>query len=82
MVTIERKLMKMTNIKCNCNNTNLNKSVDRHNGHIRLRFGIVHQIQIDQFLQFQVVRLHAVDDIREKGGDIFADGHAGNDLRM
>lgn len=58
----------------------LNERVDGHDGHIGLRFGVVHQIQIDQLLELQVVRLHAVDDVRKECGNVLANRHAGNDL--
>lgn len=44
----------------------LHKAVDGHNGHIWLTFGIVHQVQVDQLLQLQVVGLHAVHNIRKE----------------
>lgn len=46
--------------------TNLNKSVDGHDSHVWLRFSIVHEIQVDQFLQLQVICLHAVYYIGEQ----------------
>lgn len=44
----------------------LHKAVDSHDGHVWLAFGIVHQVQVDQLLQLQVVSLHAVDNVREQ----------------
>lgn len=37
------------------------KGVHSKNGKVRLGLGIVHEVEIDQFLQLQVVGLHAVD---------------------
>lgn len=49
----------------------LHKAVDSHNGHVWLAFGVVHQVQIHQLLQLQVVSLHAVHNIRkERAGQI------------
>lgn len=44
----------------------LYKGVYSHDGHVWLALGVVHQVQIDQLFQFQVVRLHAVHDIGEQ----------------
>lgn len=60
----------------------LNERVDGHDGHIGLRLGVVHQVQIDQLLQLEVVRLHAVDDVREERGNVLANRHAGDDLEI
>lgn len=49
----------------------LHKAVDSHNGHVWLTFGVVHQVQIHQLLQLQVVSLHTVHNIRkERAGQI------------
>lgn len=45
----------------------LYKGVHGHDGHVWLTLGVVHQVKIDQLFQFQVVRLHAVHDVREQG---------------
>lgn len=60
----------------------LNERVDGHDGHIGLRLGVVHQVQIDQLLQLEIVRLHAVDDVREERGNVLANRHAGDDLEI
>lgn len=44
----------------------LHKGVDGHDGHVWLTLGVVHQVKIDQLFQLQVVRLHAVHDVREQ----------------
>ena len=44
----------------------LDKCVDRHNCQIGLALGIVHQIQINQLLQLQIISLHAIDHIGEQ----------------
>lgn len=49
----------------------LYEGVDCHDSHIWLTLGIVHQVEVNQLLQFQVVCLHAVDNIWEQstGGE-------------
>ena len=59
----------------------LDEGVDGHDGHVRLTLGVVHQVEINQLLQFEVVRLHAVRDIRKESANIFANGHGRNDLK-
>ena len=44
----------------------LDEGVDGHDGHVRLTLGVVHEVEIDELLQLQVVGLHAVDDVREQ----------------
>lgn len=60
--------------------TYLDKCINCHDGHIRLALGIIHQIKIYKFLQFQVVCLHAVNNIREQCRYIFAYSHRCNHL--
>ena len=55
----------------------LHKAVDSHDGHVWLTLGIVHQVEIHQLLQFQIVRLHTVHYIwkerteeREREGEL------------
>ena len=60
--------------------SNLGEGVDSQNGQVRLRLGVVHQVQVDQLLELQVVCLHAVDHIREEGADVLAHRHAGDNL--
>ena len=57
----------------------LHKRVDSHDSHVGLVLGIVHQVQVYQLLQLQVVCLHAVDDIRKKstGGEEGGGGGGG-----
>lgn len=47
-------------------NCNLDEGVDGHDGHVGLALGVVHQVEVDQLLQLQVVRLHAVHHVREQ----------------
>lgn len=47
--------------------SHLHKGVDSHDGHVRLTLGIVHQVQVHQLLQLQVVCLHTVHHVRKKG---------------
>ena len=58
----------------------LDEGVDGQEGELGLGLGVVDQIQVDQFFQFDVAGLDAVEDVGEEHGHIFADGHAGNDL--
>ena len=44
----------------------LDKSIHSHNSHVRLRFSIIHQVQIHQFFQLQIISLHTVHNIREQ----------------
>lgn len=60
--------------------TNLDESVHSHNSHVRLWFSVVHQIQVNQFLQLQIVSLHTVDNIWKERRHILADCHACDDL--
>lgn len=47
--------------------TYLHKGVDGHDGHVGLTLGIVHQVQVYQLFQLQVVRLHTVHHVGEEG---------------
>lgn len=47
----------------------LHKAVDSHDGHVRLTLGVVHQVQIHQLLQLQVISLHAVYHIWKQGAE-------------
>lgn len=60
--------------------THLHERVDSHDGHVGLGLCVVHQVQIDELLELQVVGLHTVDDIWEERRDVFADRHACDDL--
>lgn len=50
----------------NSNISYLDKRINSHNSQVRLTLGVVHQVQVDKLLQFQIIRLHAVDHIREQ----------------
>lgn len=52
--------------RCQKNISCLDKAVDSHDGHIRLALGVVHQVEVNQLLQLQVVCLHAVHYIWEQ----------------
>lgn len=58
----------------------LDERVDRHDGHVRLALSIVHQVQIHQLFQLQIVGLHAVHHIGEQRGHVFPYCHGSNDL--
>ena len=47
--------------------TDLDEGIDRHDGHVGLGFGVIHQVEVDEFLQLRVARLHTVNDVREEG---------------
>ena len=47
--------------------THFDECVDGHDSHVGLALGVVHQVQVDKLLQFQVVGLHAVNHVREQG---------------
>lgn len=46
--------------------TYLNKGVHSHDGHVWLTLSVVHQVEVDQLFQFQVVRLHTIHNIWEQ----------------
>jgi hypothetical protein len=48
----------------------LDEGVDGHDGKVGLRLGVVHEVQIDELLELEVIRLHAVDDVGEEGADV------------
>uniref|UniRef100_A0A6B0UVI6 Uncharacterized protein n=1 Tax=Ixodes ricinus TaxID=34613 RepID=A0A6B0UVI6_IXORI len=56
------------------------KCVHSHYSHIRLTLCVVHEVQVHQFLQLQVVRLHAVHHVGEESADIFSNCHRSDDL--
>lgn len=45
------------------NSSYLHEAVDSHDGHVRLALGVVHQVEIDQLLELQVIGLHAVNHV-------------------
>ena len=47
----------------------LDKRVDSHDGHVWLALGVVHEVEIYQLLQLQVIGLHAVHNVWEKGAE-------------
>ena len=47
----------------------LDECVDCHNGHVGLTLGIVHEVEVDKFLQLQILSLHTVDHVREQGAE-------------
>jgi hypothetical protein len=58
----------------------LDERVDSQEGELGLGLGVVDEVQVHQFLEFDIARLDAVEDVSEEHGDVLADGHAGNDL--
>lgn len=79
-INSDRKLMPITNLSlqtrtsfwsqsfyCNVHaGSCLDEAVDGHDGHVWLALSIVHQVEVDQLLQLQIVCLHAVHHIREQ----------------
>jgi len=61
------------------NSTHLDERVHGEDDELRLCLCIVHEVEVDEFLLFQVLGLHILEDIGEKTGDILSDGHVGND---
>jgi hypothetical protein len=59
--------------------TYLDERVDGEDDELRLCLCIVHEVEVDEFLLFQVLRLHVLEDIRKETGDVLSDGHVGND---
>lgn len=53
----------------------LDEGVDGQKGKLGLGLGVVDQIQVHQFLELDVSRLDAVEDVGEEHGDIFSHGH-------
>ena len=49
---------------------NLHKSVDSQNGQIRLALSIIHDVQINEFFQLQVISHHALHNLREQNRHI------------
>ena len=49
----------------------LGESVHGKDGQVWLRLGVVHEIEVDELLQLQVVRLHTVHHVRKQraGGE-------------
>lgn len=46
--------------------THIHKCIDGHDSEVWLTLGVVHQVQIDEFLQFKVICLHTVHHIWEQ----------------
>mmetsp|Transcript_69392 Transcript_69392/g.201331 ORF Transcript_69392/g.201331 Transcript_69392/m.201331 type:complete len:285 (-) Transcript_69392:17-871(-) len=58
----------------------LAEGVDGQDRQLRLRLGVIHDVQVHQLLQLDVVRLDAIHDICEQSGHVLADGHVRDDL--
>lgn len=58
----------------------LDKCIHSHYRHIRLWFSVIHQIQIHEFLQLQVIGLHTIHYIRKQRRHILANRHRSYDL--
>mmetsp|Transcript_15997 Transcript_15997/g.41525 ORF Transcript_15997/g.41525 Transcript_15997/m.41525 type:complete len:1014 (+) Transcript_15997:689-3730(+) len=53
----------------------LDKGVDGENAEVRLRLGVVDEVQVHQLLELQVLRLHAVHQVREQHAHVLAHRH-------
>ena len=51
------------------------KRVDGENHKLRLRLGIVHQVQVHELFLLEVLGLHVFEHVGEQGRHVFADGH-------
>ena len=47
--------------------TVLGEGVDSQNGQVRLRLGVIHQVEVDKLLQLKVISLHAVHHVSKEG---------------
>ena len=56
------------------------ESTNTQNGFIRMGFGIIHDVQIYQFLQFNMCGLNILQDVHEEHGDILTNCHGSNNL--
>ena len=61
------------------NTTYLDERVHGEDDKLRLCLCIVHEVEVNEFLLFQVLGLHVLEDIGEKTGDVLSDGHVCND---
>ena len=57
--------------ECQACSSHFDKSVDSEDSEVRLALGVIHQIQIHQLLELQVVCLHAVHHIGKKSAGGF-----------
>ena len=55
------------------------EGIDTEDSKIGVCFGIAHDVEVDQFLEFHGVGGDIFEYIHEERGDIFAVGHVGDD---
>lgn len=58
----------------------LDEGVDGKEGELRLGLGVVDKVEVHEFLELDVPRLHAVEDVGEEHRNVLSDGHRGDDL--
>lgn len=58
--------------------THFDKCVNGEDDEFGLRFGIVHQIEVHEFLLLQILRLHILQDVRKQARDVLPDSHVGD----
>ena len=59
--------------------TYLDKGVHCENHELRLCLGVVHEVEVDELLLLQILRLHVFEHVGKERRDVLADGHVGND---
>lgn len=72
--------IKKINQKPEANCADLNKSVDSQNGQVRIALSIIHDIEVHQLLELEILRVHALDHIGEEHGHVLSDRHGGDHL--
>ena len=45
-----------------------------------MRLGVIDEVQVDEFFQFNVSGLYAIQHVGEQHGHVLADCHTGNDF--
>ncbi len=57
----------------------LDERVDGEDDELRLRLGVVHEVEVDELLLFEVFGLHVFEHVWKETADVLADGHVGDD---
>jgi hypothetical protein len=89
MVRIERALIKgfessesyscrvLIQLRESRKGPHLDERIDGKNNQFRLRFGIVHEVEIDKLLLFEIFCLHVLEDIWKEAGYVLPLGSVG-----
>ena len=56
----------------------LDECVDREDHELGLCLGVVYEVEVDELLLLDVLRLHVLEHVGEECGHVLADGHVGN----